>query len=159
MAEFGKTSRERLETCHPKIIKLFEKVVEKYDCSVLEGVRSIERQRSLVDSGRSTTMHSKHLPNKNGLSLAADVVPYPISWGATEQKAILNAINSRSKSELLKLMMDYRLVYARFYHFAGYVRGVAEELDIDITWGGDWNGNFDFKDQTFHDLPHFQIKL
>ena len=24
-------------------------------------------------------------------------------------------------------------------------------------WPGDWNGNFDIKDQNFHDLPHFEL--
>jgi len=47
--------------------------------------------------------------------------------------------------------------FDRFYHFAGYVLGVAEILGIKIRWGGDWNGNFDLKDQNYYDLPHFEV--
>ena len=62
-------------------------------------------------------------------SKAVDVAPYPIDWNDPD----------------------------RFYHFAGYVRGIAEGMGIKIRWGGDWNGNFDLKDQNFYDLPHFEL--
>ena len=42
--------------------------------------------------------------------------------------------------------------------FAGYVQGVAEQLGIKIRWGGDWDSDFDFKDQTFNDLVHFELR-
>ena len=45
----------------------------------------------------------------------------------------------------------------RFYHFAGYVLGVAKTLGIKIRWGGDWNSNLNFKDEKFMDLPHFEL--
>ena len=45
-----------------------------------------------------------------------------------------------------------------FYHFADYVRGIAEGMGIKIRWGSDWNGNFDLKDQNFYDLLHFEVK-
>ena len=43
--------------------------------------------------------------------------------------------------------------------FAGYVKGVAASLGIEIRIGADWNGNFTAKDQSFHDLPHFEISF
>ena len=45
----------------------------------------------------------------------------------------------------------------RFVYFAGYVKRVADDLGIAIRWGGDWDGDGDFSDQTFHDLPHFEL--
>jgi peptidoglycan L-alanyl-D-glutamate endopeptidase CwlK len=36
--------------------------------------------------------------------------------------------------------------YEKFYWFGGYIR-----------WGGDWDGDGDFKDQTLVDLVHWEI--
>ena len=72
---------------------------------------------------------SKHNVKEDELSLAVDVAPYPINW------------------ENLK----------RFYHFAGYVKGVADQLDITIRYGGDWDMDNDLDDQDFMDLVHFEV--
>lgn len=63
-------------------------------------------------------------------SRAVDVAPYPINWGDKK----------------------------RFYHFAGYVQGLAAQLGISLRWGGDWDGDNDLNDQTFFDLVHFELK-
>jgi len=156
MPQFGKSSREKLNTCHPLIQELMERVVKEYDCTVLEGARTIGRQQMLVAQGKSKTMKSKHIP-KGQYSYAIDVVPYPIAWGEDEEKAIRAAFDSRDGENLKELIMEYREVIARFYHFAGFVQGVALEMGLNIRWGGDWDGDNDFSDQTFHDLPHFEM--
>jgi len=161
MPSFGKSSHERLQTCHPDLVKLFEKVVEKYDCSILEGVRSLERQTELFETGRSKTMKSKHLPNVKfgGVSLAVDVVPYPIQWGEKEQKAIIEAVKNRELKTINKHLNEYKNAMARFYNFAGYVKGLADSMGIELRWGGDWNSNNKFDDQNFIDLPHFELRV
>ena len=45
----------------------------------------------------------------------------------------------------------------RFYLFAGFVLGIARQLGIKLRWGGDWDGDFTWRDQKFHDLVHFEI--
>ena len=30
-------------------------------------------------------------------------------------------------------------------------------MNIKIRWGGDWDSDNIMKDQTFNDLPHFEI--
>jgi hypothetical protein len=30
-------------------------------------------------------------------------------------------------------------------------------MGIESRMGADWDGDFDTKDQTFHDLPHFEL--
>ena len=30
-------------------------------------------------------------------------------------------------------------------------------MNIKLRWGGDWNDNKDFSDQTFDDLVHFEL--
>ena len=50
------------------------------------------------------------------------------------------------------------------YFFGGVVLGIAKmlkaegKIDSSIRWGGDWDGDTHIKDQTFIDLPHFEIK-
>ena len=53
MARFGKKSMSRLNTCDEDLVELFEKVVEFFDCSVLEGHRGEILQNKYFDEGKS----------------------------------------------------------------------------------------------------------
>ena len=59
----GATSRARLEGVHPDLIRVVERAVRvtPVDFTVLEGVRSVARQRELVRKGASKTMDSRHI--------------------------------------------------------------------------------------------------
>jgi peptidoglycan L-alanyl-D-glutamate endopeptidase CwlK len=46
----------------------------------------------------------------------------------------------------------------RFYVLAGYVLGIATRLGVPLRWGGDWNGNWSYRDQRFHDLGHLELE-
>ena len=140
MPKYSKKSLDRLQTCHVDLITLFKEVIKKYDNSILEGARSTEKQKKLFDEGKSkldgVTKISKHQITKNrNKSMAVDSVPYPIDW---------KDLN-------------------RFYHYVGYVKGVANTLynqgkiSHKIRCGADWDGDNSFKDQSFHDLPHFEL--
>ena len=137
---FSSKSKTNLDSCHWDIKVLFNEVIKTYDCSILEGHRSQARQQDLFEAGYSKLQVSKH--NKSP-SNAVDVSPYPIpkNWGIDDDKE-----------------------RAKFYHFGGFVLGVAEvlkkqgKINREITWGGDWNGNRDFNDQDFNDLIHFELK-
>ena len=140
MAKFGETSLKRLSTCDPELQRLFLKVVRKYDCSVLAGHRTRVDQELAYASKRSKVRwpDSKH----NSIpSNAIDIVPYPIDWGDTGTEK------------------EKRKALARFYHFAGYVLAVAETMEINLRWGGDWDSDKHFNDQNFDDLPHFQLEF
>jgi len=128
MPSFGPKSKGNLGEAHQDLQKLFKKVVETYDCAVIEGYRGQEEQDSAYHSGKSKLKYPKSKHNRQP-SLAVDVVPYPVDWEDTKQ----------------------------FYHFAGFVQGVAEEMGISLRWGGDWNSNRLFEDQSFHDLPHYEL--
>lgn len=77
MYQLGNRSKQKLEGVHPDLVAVVERAIRitDQDFSVLEGLRSIERQRQLVDTGKSTTMNSRHLTGH-----AVDLVPYPLSW-------------------------------------------------------------------------------
>lgn len=137
MPAFGKTSEARLATCHPDLQRLFREVVKWFDCTVLEGHRSVERQQDLYASGRTkpgpiltkcdgVTVLSKH--NREP-SLAVDVAPYPVDWQDRD----------------------------RFYFFAGFVKATALMLEIPVRWGGDWDGDTEVRDERFVDLPHWEL--
>ena len=130
MPAFSSRSRSRLETCHPDLVKLFREVIKHWDCTVLEGHRSIEDQQEAFRTGRSkidgVNKKGKH---NHDPSLAVDVAPYPVDWDDLE----------------------------RFRAFGGYVLGTADQMGISIRWGGDWDSDRDFKDHSFVDLPHFEL--
>ncbi len=43
-----------------------------------------------------------------------------------------------------------------WYFMAGWVLSSAEQLSIPVGWGGNWDGDGTFGDQTFNDLGHFE---
>ena len=129
MYRFGKKSKERLSTCDERLQKVFNEVIKYVDCSVLEGYRNKERQERFFKEGKSKV----HYPNGNhnsNPSNAVDVTPYPVNWSDRERQTL----------------------------FAGFVLGVARGMDIRLRWGGDWNMNFDVKDNRFDDFPHFELR-
>ena len=74
MFKLGKRSRQRLEGVHPDLVRVVERAITitKVDFSVIEGVRTIDRQRELYEAGASQTMVSKHLTGR-AVDLAAYV--------------------------------------------------------------------------------------
>ena len=65
----------RLETCNPYLQYLFKEIVKNFDCSILEGKRSLEDQKELLKEGATKTLDSAHLTGD-----AVDVAPYPIDF-------------------------------------------------------------------------------
>ena len=129
MPDFSRRSKAHLDTCDPRLIRLFSEVIKHYDCTILEGQRNEDRQRELVATGKSKTLFSKHLESP---SLACDVMPFPIRWD--------------------------RVGAERARHFAGFVFGVASQLGIEgLRWGGDWDRDHNLRDQSFMDLPHYEL--
>lgn len=59
----GGRSRQRLEGVHPDLVKVVERAIQitQVDFTVLEGLRTIQRQQELLKSGATTTLKSRHL--------------------------------------------------------------------------------------------------
>lgn len=135
--KFGRRSRKNLNEAHKDFTILFEEVLKGRDCSVIEGKRSEDEQNILYHARKSKLMYpeSNHnlKPGQDKVD-AVDVIPWPVDWADLHS----------------------------FYHFVGYVKGIADKLfregkiEAQIRCGADWDGDFSFKDQTFHDLPHFE---
>ena len=63
MFKLGPRSRARLQGVHPDLVKVVELAIEltTVDFTVLEGLRTPERQKALVAAGASQTTNSRHL--------------------------------------------------------------------------------------------------
>jgi len=143
MPKFSQQSKSNLRTCDIRLQELFCEVIKVYDCTILKGHRDKTEQNRAYYTGRSKLKWPKGRHNRLP-SLAADVAPYPIDWGGPLLR----------DGGLDKKNLEARL---RFYHFAGYVQGIASSMGISLRWGGDWDGDFRFNDQTFNDLVHFEL--
>lgn len=124
----------------PDLRRLFQEVDKQVPVEILPStVRTHEQQLDYFARGVSKTMDSKHLivPGTREFSEAVDAGPHPHKWPVEGTQG-------------------YWKDMARLYYFAGVVVAVAFRLDIEIRFGGDWNGNFDIKDQNFYDLVHYE---
>jgi len=98
MYKFGTKSKERLATVHPDLQKLFNAAISTspYDFSITEGVRSLERQKELLEAGKSTTMNSRHLKG-NAVDIAV-FVEGKLTWDFKYYKEVSDHIKALSKS-------------------------------------------------------------
>lgn len=130
MPQYSPASLKHLYEAHDALQTVFMEVIKHVDCAIIEGYRSKEEQDKAFHAGKSKLKFPDSKHNKKP-SMALDVIPLPIDWKDTK----------------------------RFYLFIGFVKGVASQMGIEIRSGGDWDGDFDLKDQTFFDLPHFELVL
>jgi peptidoglycan L-alanyl-D-glutamate endopeptidase CwlK len=133
MYKFSQRSLDNLETCHPDLQDLAQKVMsyQLVDFGISEGKRLEEEQNNLFATGKSKLKFpdSKH---NSSPSEAFDYFVLPNGRVDWEEPA-------------------------PWYMFVGLCRAAAAELGIKIRCGADWDGDFTAKDQSFHDLPHIEL--
>ena len=131
--ELGKTSLARLQGVDETLVNVVKRAIEisEVDFTVLEGVRTLERQRELYAQGRTApgkivtwTMKSRHIEGK-----AVDLVPYPLDWNDLE----------------------------KFNKIKDAMFQAAKELDVNLRWGADWDGDGNYREKGEYDSPHFEI--
>jgi peptidoglycan L-alanyl-D-glutamate endopeptidase CwlK len=63
MFSLGPRSKQRLRGVHPDLVKVVERAIKitDVDFTVLEGLRTPERQKALVEAGASQTLNSRHI--------------------------------------------------------------------------------------------------
>ena len=134
----GAQSRARLAGVHPDLIKVVERAIKitGQDFMVLEGVRTLARQKELYAQGRTKpgkvvtwTLNSRHIPKADGLGHAVDLVPFPVDW------------NTLSKFDAMAKAM----------------KTAATELGIPIRWGADWDNDGKPREKGETDSPHFEL--
>ncbi len=108
-------SLQRLDGVHPKLVNVVKAAIaiSKTDFAVIEGVRSLEKQREYFNAGKSRTMKSKHLTGH-----AVDLMPLVDTDGDGDREGTWEE--------------------QHFLPIADAMRQAASNLGIVITWGGEW---------------------
>jgi peptidoglycan L-alanyl-D-glutamate endopeptidase CwlK len=114
MYTLGVRSKSRLKGVHPDLVKVVERAINltTVDFTVLEGVRDPQRQRTLVESGASQTMNSRHIPGADGFAKAVDLgawVDDQVDWS-----------------------------WPLYHKIADAMLEAARQLNVKIVWGGSW---------------------
>lgn len=140
----GPRSLKNLRGVHPDLVKVVKRALRISPCdfTIIEGCRTLERQKRLKASGASKTLRSRHIPCKvvtifttgnpvNFFGHAVDIVPWingTVDWNDPSQ----------------------------FCQVGHAMRVAAMDLGIPLTWGagkmygGHWSN-------SFNDMPHFQL--
>lgn len=147
MNKFGKRSQDNLNTCHPDLQKVMNLAIQRsrVDFGISEGHRPVARQKQLFQEGKSKIDGVKKKGKHNyDPSEACDIYAYHPDL-ATRRKIAYD------KGTLC--------------YIGGVVVSCAQELydkgEIShlIRWGGNWDRNgVILLDQSFDDLPHFEIR-
>lgn len=137
MAILGKRSLQNLNGVHPKLVLLMKTAIlnTPIDFTIVEGVRTSQRQQELYAQGRTTSgpivtyadgfkNRSNHQPKKDGYGYAVDIYAY--YSGKVQLKDL----------ESLRTIINH-------------VKTVANEMGINIVCGIDWKKPFD--------PPHVQL--
>ena len=129
MPSFGKSSKDRLATCHPDLQALMNEVIKHVDISILCGHRSVEEQAELYRQGKSKLDGSAGKKSNHNYkpSRAVDFSAYPVRW---ERE--------------------------RFIAAAYFAKGIASQMGIDVRLGCDWNSDLVFS-ESFFDGPHLEL--
>lgn len=142
--KYGERSHAELLTAHPLLQNIAAEVIDcsPYDLSILSGHRGAVKQNEYFATGVSTkrfpfSRHNKsddpeiEFPNK--VSDALDFAPWingRIPWGDEQIFAVV----------------------------AGCFFTIANQMDAEIIWGGDWDADGSTKDQELMDWGHIEIK-
>lgn len=137
----GERSRKNLEGVHPRMVAVVQRALEISadiggpDFAVIEGVRTLARQKQLYAQGRTApgpkvtwTLKSNHFVNPGtGFGHAVDL--FPGTW-----------------SDLSKFNLMARAMLQ-----------AADELKTPIRWGADWDRDGVPRERGETDSPHFEL--
>lgn len=137
----SKRSTDNLKGVHPDMVRVVTRALAICsesggpDFTVIEGVRTPQRQKELYAQGRTKpgpkvtwTLNSNHFVNpKTGYGHAVDLFP-----GAWEPAALFDKMSA-----------------AMFR--------AAKELGVPIRWGADWDRDGKPRERGETDSPHFEL--
>ena len=111
MRRYSKRSLANLHGIHPDLRRVINRALQDspLDFAVIEGLRTIERQAELVESGASKTMNSRHLTGH-----AVDLLPLNPKTGKGE------------------------FAWPLYNQLGPAVKEAARKEGVPIVWGGDW---------------------
>lgn len=106
---------ERLKGVHPDLVRVVKRAAQlsPIEFRVVEGMRTLARQKQLVDQGASTTMRSRHLTGH-----AVDLAPF-VDEDADGDREI-----TWHQGHYDRLMP--------------WIKEAAKQEGVRVTWGGSW---------------------
>lgn len=122
-----KASEARLVGVHPDLVKVVRRAAEitAIPFRILEGVRTLARQKQLVAKGASQTLRSRHIP------AGRPSVAHAVDLGALVGGSV-------------------RWDWPLYDRLAVAMKQAAHDVGVPIEWGGDWRS---FKDGPHFQLP------
>jgi peptidoglycan LD-endopeptidase CwlK len=136
MPQFSAVSKARLATCDLRLQIILNEVIKRIDFTIITGHRNQADQEKAFTEGK-TQKHWPHGNHNASPSRAVDI------WPWTPQGKI-----------------DWKDVTAAG-RLMGYIQRVAEERDIKLRFGLDWDGDWYTvdrdPDEAFLDAPHVEL--
>lgn len=134
--KFSARSKVRLLGVRPDLILVVSRglLYSSIDFAITEGLRGLERQKMLLETGKSRTLRSSHLRQPDGFAHAIDVM----AVGDLDRDGDIDA-------------QDKNITWNREWYgsISDAMYKAARELDISIRWGGAF--------KSFYDGPHFEL--
>jgi peptidoglycan LD-endopeptidase CwlK len=120
---------QRLKGVHPDLIRVVRRAAlgTTIPFTILEGLRTSDRQRQLVAAGASRTMNSRHITGH-----AVDIAP-------------IVDINNDGK-----VTSEEMFTWHLYRKLAPIIKAAAAAEKVPIEWGGDW---VRFRDGPHWQLP------
>jgi peptidoglycan L-alanyl-D-glutamate endopeptidase CwlK len=146
--KLGKKSQQKLIGVDEQLVRVVQTAItkSKIDFAVIEGLRTVDRQRELVAKGASQTMKSKHIEGR-AIDLMAFLDSRP-SWELTLYDDIADAMAEAARKEGVSIRW-----------------GAAWHIDNIAGWNGTMedamNSYIDLRrsegKRPFIDGPHFEL--
>lgn len=128
MRSWSERSLKNRQGVHPDLLRVLDRALQfsPVDFVIVEGVRTLARQRELLKAKATTTLNSRHLTGH-----AIDFY----AWVDIDRDG--------------KVEFEEMSHYPLMKQIADAIKSAAEELRVPIIWGGDWKK---FKDYPHIEL-------
>jgi peptidoglycan L-alanyl-D-glutamate endopeptidase CwlK len=146
MNNFGERSLRKLEGVHPDLVRVAKTALAKssVDFGITEGVRSLEKQKILYNTGASKTMKSRHLTGH-----AVDVIAYVN--GYTYEPFSLY-VNIAEAFRLSAIEHDVEILWG-----AAWLKALNYYDSAELAKSTYVKARWDQGKRPFIDGPHFQL--
>ena len=143
--KWGLRSLQNLSGIHPDLRKVADRALQltTQDITVIEGIRSVERQRQLLAQGHTRTMNSRHIGG-----FAIDLIPHPFTtWEDTEKWETIATAFAQASREL-----EIPVVFGAAWHkpLGEFETGKQAREDYTKTRRAQ-------KRPVFLDFPHIEL--
>lgn len=152
---YSKTSAQRLSTCHNDLQLIFNEVIKcsPIDLGIAQGERTIELQQQYYNEGKSKINPKKYATVEQLLKVAKHIVD-----GVIRKKAMAVDIYAYIKGKGASWDKAHLCLIAGVVYTVSNKLFKEGKITHKIRWGGNWDGDGEIiSDQSFQDLPHFEL--